>query len=496
MPMKMFSVLEMEKYLSEQEKTEVVSSSECDEIPECPNTQNGQMGNCANDYGPGVFPEEVYSSIPYFLKKVVMNSISEEDREIMLLGALACLSACFSNVCGVYDERVVYPNLYLFVVADAGMGKGSLTMCRSLVEPINVHLHELAAQQEREYREAMNCKGDVQLPPEPKMLMLIIPANSSSSSFLKILSDNDGKGLLFETEGDTLSQTLRSDFGNYSDTMRKAYHHEQVSMSRRKDREFCMIETPRLSIVLAGTPGQVASLIPCSENGLMSRFMFYNMPFKRSIRDVFSTDDIALSKQTMFKQLGEELCCKIERFQNLGQMSFVIPKHLRGRFVEFLNAINDKYCERHGNGMQGVVRRMGLMTYRIMMILTAVRKLDCFPDSETGNHVLTCTDDDFETALMITDTLIGHSAEIYSSLTPFSLRGTTGSSVTDRKLQFYDTLPLSFTRKEFDEQAVRFGYNIRTVSKWIDFYVSGRMLERTGQGNYRKTVVKSNDILS
>ncbi|MCI6484672.1 MAG: hypothetical protein MSA20_00190 [Bacteroidales bacterium] len=27
---------------------------------------------------------------------------------------------CFDNVCGVYDERVVYSNLYLFVVADAG----------------------------------------------------------------------------------------------------------------------------------------------------------------------------------------------------------------------------------------------------------------------------------------------------------------------------------------------------------------------------------------
>ena len=92
------------------------------------------------------------------------------------------------------------------------------------------------------------------------MRMLIIPANSSASSFLNILNDNEGRGLLFETEGDTLSQTLRSDYGNYSDVLRKAFHHEQVNQSRRKDREFVDISEPCVSVALAGTPEQVAEV--------------------------------------------------------------------------------------------------------------------------------------------------------------------------------------------------------------------------------------------
>ena len=40
---------------------------------------------------------------------------------------------------------------------------------------------------------------------------------------------------MFEAEGDTLSQTLKSDYGNYSDVFRKAYHHETVSQCRCKD---------------------------------------------------------------------------------------------------------------------------------------------------------------------------------------------------------------------------------------------------------------------
>ena len=177
-----------------------------------PNNQNGKTGKWIKsaDELPA-FPECVFEQLPPFLCEVVGNSISEDDRDTILIGAIVCLSVCFHNVCGVYDERIVYPNLYLFVVADAGMGKGALTLCRELVAPINRNLHELSQRMEQEYKEAMNAyikskKSDgATMPTEPPMRMLIIPANSSASSLLKILGDNDGVGLLFESEGDTLS---------------------------------------------------------------------------------------------------------------------------------------------------------------------------------------------------------------------------------------------------------------------------------------------------
>ena len=209
-----------------------------------PNIQNGKTDKWIKsaDELPA-FPECVFEQLPPFLSEIVCNSISEDDRDTILIGAIVCLSVCFHNVCGVYDERIVYPNLYLFVVADAGMGKGALTLCRELVAPINHYLHELSERMEQEYKEAMNTyikskKSDgATMPKEPPMRMLIIPANSSASSLLKILGDNDGVGLLFESEGDTLSQTLKSDYGNYSDVLRKAFHHELVSLLRSQQSE-------------------------------------------------------------------------------------------------------------------------------------------------------------------------------------------------------------------------------------------------------------------
>ena len=109
--------------------------------------------------------------------------------------------------------------------------------------PINNRLHEESRQLMVDYKAKMaeyqqNKKKcpDLTAPEQPPQKILIIPANSSASSFVSLLSDNDGVGILFETEGDTLSQTLKSEHGKYSDILRKGFHHETISMSRRKDR--------------------------------------------------------------------------------------------------------------------------------------------------------------------------------------------------------------------------------------------------------------------
>ncbi len=45
---------------------------------------------------------------------------------------------------------------------------------------------------------------------------------------------------------------------------------------------------PHISALLSGTPGQIRKLIPDSENGLFSRFMYYHLPMKPDWNDVFA----------------------------------------------------------------------------------------------------------------------------------------------------------------------------------------------------------------
>ena len=465
-----------------------------------PNIQNGKTGKwIKSEEELPAFPECVFEHLPPFLNEVVNNSISLDDRDTILIGAIVCLSVCFHNICGVYDERIVYPNLYLFVVADAGMGKGALTLCRELVAPINRNLHELSKRLELEYKEAMNAyikvkkDGGMTMPTEPPMRMLVIPANSSASSFLKILGDNDGIGLLFESEGDTLSQTLKSDYGNYSDVLRKAFHHELVSLSRRKDREYCEVSNPRVSVALAGTPEQVRKLIPDAENGLMSRFCFYIIRFKRGIRNVFATNDISQSKNAMFKLMGDKFCHLHEEFVRQGNYSFSLPSDLQEHFIEYLSQVNEECCDEVDNKMQGVVRRMGLIAYRIMMVLTAVRYLENMPhESSSSNKTiqLICHKYDYSIAMSICETLLCHAVFIYRNLSGNqskrlqSLSQETG--IYARRNTLYNMLPETFTKKDYDATVLALGENGSTANKWIEAFIKDGRLSRIEQGKYRK----------
>ncbi|GHV28679.1 hypothetical protein FACS1894176_11300 [Bacteroidia bacterium] len=170
-------------------------------------------------------PETVYQNLPDFLKRTTAKATSSEDKDLLLLGSLVAISPCLPNIYGIYAERKVYPNLFLFVAAMASAGKGRLTLCKELVYPIHRELIEQNKVAFEEYQRELNNfalankndKRDMERPQEPPVRMLIIPANNSATGLFQNLNDNQGVGLLFETEGDTLSQTFKSEHGNYSD---------------------------------------------------------------------------------------------------------------------------------------------------------------------------------------------------------------------------------------------------------------------------------------
>lgn len=152
--------------------------------------------------------------------------------------------------------------------------------------------------------EYVQDKKNNEPPQEPPIKTLLIPANSSATSVYQVLNDNGGIGLMFETEGDTLANTFKSDYGNFSDGFRKAFHHEMISYTRRKDREFVELAKPRLSALLPGTPRQILSLIPDAENGLFSRFIFYYMNVRLEWLNVFADNEETLDQH--FEQLGKQ----------------------------------------------------------------------------------------------------------------------------------------------------------------------------------------------
>ncbi|MBL7971100.1 MAG: DUF3987 domain-containing protein [Prolixibacteraceae bacterium] len=430
------------------------------------------------------FPDEIYTDLPGLLQKVVAKSNSPEDRDLLLLGSLVVVSACLPKVYGIYAEREVYPNLFLFVTAQASAGKGRLTLCRKLVDPIHKALREVSKLEFEEYQRnlteyaATKNKAETERPKEPPVKMLVIPANNSATGLFQILNDNNGSGLMFETEGDTLALTFKSEHGNYSDGFRKAFHHETISYNRRKDREFVEIQNPRLSALLSGTPKQVSALIPSAENGLFSRFIFYFMNVRPVWNDVFANS----SDQTLdsyFNHLGMQF---FDLYKHLEYQSepirFCLTSGQQQAFNAYFAQTQNQYLCLYGADYLATVRRLGLITFRIAMILTALRIMD---DGDIHSP-LVCRDNDFNTALSMVKILVQHAAQVFQQLPSEAVT----TAPKNQKQQFLDELPKEFCRKDYLTVANKLGIPDKTAEKHIKRFSVNGLIIHFAHDKYKK----------
>jgi len=463
------------------------------QISKLPNLQSGNLTKWQNGESKTealqesklpTFPPEIYSQLPDFLQQITHYALSPEDADLLLLGSITVISACLPNVYGIYGGVTVYPNLFLFVTAQASAGKGRLSLCRRLVEPIHKQLRDINQLEYEEYRRkqaeyvANKKNPEVEPPIEPPLRVLFVPANSSATAVFQILNDNNGVGLMFETEGDTLAQTFKSEHGNYSDGFRKAFHHEKISYLRRKDREYVTLETPKLSALLSGTPRQIQSLIPDAENGLFSRFMFYFMNIRLEWLDVFATPNGGESLDQIFDRFGLQFFDFYRSLQHTESMRFTLTASQQAEFNAYFQQTQLQYFDLCGQDYLGTVRRLGVITFRIALVLSVLRIM------QTGDFVspLVCSDTDFQTAMSIVKVLICHAAHVFAMLPR-------ADTAAPSKTTLFDNLPPIFDRTTYIQIAQRLCIPESTADKQIARCLSGGLLTRQKHGEYSKQTI-------
>lgn len=435
------------------------------------------------------FANKVRDKLPMLLRDIVDKSVSAEDADMLLVGAMATISATLPNVYGVYDRRKVYPNLYFFVSAEASVGKGRLALCKELVKPIHCELRTQYAVEVEMIRKALEEKGkrtdgiEIRVPQKA----LFLPANASSTAVYQTLNDNGGRGLIFETEGDTLANMLKQDYGNFSDGLRKAFHHEMVSYMRRKEREWVEIEEPQLSVVLAGTPRQILNLIPDAENGLFSRFIVLRMSLNEMWKNVFATEVGCESDDEVFAEFGRRFFRFYKHLCDLdGEIKFVLTRAQEEQFNHHFAQLQAGMINREGYDMVASVRRLGLITFRLAMILSALRlegeEIDC-------KRQLICSSEDFDVAIEMTKALVTHAVEVYHEM---------GENAENAKLQggvkliqkqeLYNRLSVDFTLVDALTIGRDMGVSERTVNNYLREMMAENIVKRVKHGVYEKSV--------
>ncbi len=371
--------------------------------------------------------ENIIKDLPKILRMSCNVLVEENEKEVFLIGALGVISGLLPNIKGMYAGKWISPNLYVYVLSGYGGGKGGLDYARALGEKIHQEKKEETKRQVAEYQKNIKVykkalmaynkdkKSDVEPPVKPSpppSLMLFIPSNNSKSGVYQLLQENNEKGIIFESEGDTLAGALSQDYGNFSDTLRKAFHHEYLDFFRRMNNENVSIQHPELSVVLSSTFDQLKTLIPSTENGLYSRFLFYELKQNNRFNNVF--DNRKSDYRGHFNKAGEEFKHLYNSLEKLDTpIWFNLSDEQKDRFVKLFNEKKVKLIEEMDKTMSGTANRLGIIAYRIMMILTVLRNYD----NGMLNNSVKCTDVDFNNALKVIDRLEKHAKTVYEYLT-------------------------------------------------------------------------------
>lgn len=430
------------------------------------------------------FPEIVYQRLPKLLKEAVkpMNSFGDREKDVFLISALGILSGLFPKVEGLYHGSRLAPPLNVFVIAPAASGKGVMVNAKMLGDKIH---KEFLKENKRKIKEFKIAKNKINKESDtssvglakPSEVVLYIPGNISSAAVINHLSNNEGVGIIAESEADTVTVSLRQDWGGFSDLIRKTFHHETVSSSRKgKDGfmlegNFLEIERPKLAIVITGTPGQVRGLVDSPENGLFSRFCYYSYKKVPKWRNVSGENDIDLD--SYYSNLSDQVF-EIYKFYN-ESYSFLWTNP---QWKIFNKNMNEMFENVEKEDLFSSVTRLGIIAFRMAMILSILRHYE----NKEPSKKIECREEDFLNAMDIVKVLNHHAKRVEASLSYKSK-----SSVLGYKAKFLDKLPKGkFTKQDALKIGVELDIDERTVGRRLKEFVEKKFLKKIKIGVYKK----------
>ena len=134
------------------------------------------------------------NQLPSFIERAISVAPVGETRDMLLLSVLTNCGYAVPAMRMLHGRphHTYCPELLTMIVAPAASGKGIMNYGRLLLQAI----------------EGKNGK------------QVYIPANSSASALMKMMDEYDGRGIVFATEMDTLTQTLRAAYGQFGDIVR------------------------------------------------------------------------------------------------------------------------------------------------------------------------------------------------------------------------------------------------------------------------------------
>ena len=442
------------------------------------------------------------SKLPVTIQRTLEGKNTPVEQDKTILTSLDLLAMAEPNVYGIYGGKRVYTPFYLFILGLAGIShKGAVDDVKELLMPIEKHIQaqyyaQLADYKEQhaewETRKSQRGKGAESAGPEPEEPVyrsLFVSADSSAAAFKSDLYSFGGRGMIFSTEADTLTQALSQEWGQFTDVLRMAFHHESITSTRTKDKQHIVIDEPQLGLLVTCTPKQISSLLSPkqNENGSSSRNLFYvakeelgwKSPFeeKEPIADRYR--EIGQSVKQMYDLL-------VKREKN--RIQILLTEEQQQAFNAHFKPLLPEQVGLYGIEFAAFIVRIALVAFRLMMVLTTLRNFEHGHLADTQQQAFVCTDNDYQTAMTIIDCLVAHTGYVYNTLLrPSDEQQLNVQPLKPREQKLYQALGDEFTTKQFEQTAKALGIPIKTAQRYLGDMISRhQMIIRISQGNYVK----------
>ena len=474
---------------------------------ETPQARRGKAVGLASASAPresSALPGRVYDLLPPTWRRACAHFEAWHERDVFLTALLGATSGALPNVRFKYgpNARHLSPHLYFFLLANGAGGKGVADFAFAWLDAIDARLDAESQDERDEWSRARDqferakksrdggaTAGDPG--PEPAPRYILAGDDTTLGGLYDGLHANPACGLaLLSTEADALSGSNRREFGGFSYLLRKAFHHERATESRRGTGRRT-IKTPRLAVVVTGTFDQFGRLLESVQDGLYSRFAVYafdtpggfesQRPTERGGDTAAFTAARAADADRLFQTLDGR-----------GETTLYVdvPPVLWARVDEAFTALDGALYSRPGVStyLAATVKRGALIAFRIASVLAVWRAFDAGVSLGTVPSI-TATPEDVDAAVLLATTYAEHAlaqAAAHGGERAAEAEMGGADRMTGADRTFLDALPAAFGRAEMQAAAAQAGFSEATAYRRVGDWVDAGLLRKRGQGAYEK----------
>lgn len=439
--------------------------------------------------------ERAISRLPMLLRNLCSHYPPGIERTVALTSGLAVLSGLFNKVRVEHYDKDYGLHLMFCLVARSGGGKGILDSVQRMVMGVDYHIRQDGKREQTEWDRCASSlkRGQKMEDARPFDRMYVIPANASKAYALKAAEACGETACIVETEIDTFADASAQEWGDFTDYIRKAFHHETYRQGRigAGTGETLIIDRPSLAMGISGTWDQFARLYrPNLDNGFYNRFCFVVSNAGSGFRSQRPTPHTRAREAWMRKartyvmELHDEFAAR--RSPLVVQLTDEAWDKIDAVFEpEYSAAMSSPIADR----LLPFVQRVNLMAVRLMGILSALRAYEGnMGVARDDLQNIGVNEIDVDLALHIAGVWFSHGRALLTQLSPDVEESSPLVQMSENAQAVFSGLPDVFKIADAYAIGKDVGVSERTVKQYMSSFQEAQLVSRDGH-TYRKAAM-------